>query len=423
MNQPASFEHNFLMVSWFLYGKRGLTGLILIGCLSLFGCFSGDGTAPAVRIATQQVDSRSPKSSHKLDDATAELMAFNLRRRELVASLGRPNRLLIGLGAADPGEVTRQKVTPDIADIYLTGLGLTKSWRGWNKPDGEYLKIRLSQAEQVGAIPMFTVYQIAASGEGNLAVLSDFNFMQSYWSDMQKLIKMLKTYDKPVLLNIEPDFWGYTHRENPNPELHFAYVGSILDECGNLGNTVAAMAKCMLQITRMHAPRVKIGFPPSGFSDVRENEIAYMTKLGANLADFAIMQTGDRDAGCFEAAVPSCDAIRDNFFKYWDENNLQSPNFIEHFLYAKNYSTGIQLPLLWWQVSLGVPNQQPGGKPKVYRDNKVKYFLSHTRKVVEAGGFGVVFGIGMDTQTQLSSDRGQFKQLSSSYFSTPEILP
>lgn len=423
MKLLAKNKSNLLMLSVCQLSKYSLLSCFLLLSLSLTACSLDDtdaNKAPSIRSAS---DAKDASISTVVNKSPPDRQAFNAHRRDLVAALGRPNRFLIGLGAADPEEVIRQKLAPDIADIYLTGLGRTNSWRGWNKPDGEYLKIRLRQAESVGAIPMFTVYQIAASGEGNLSVLGDFQFMQTYWADMQKLIEMLKTYNKPVLLNVEPDFWGYTQRANPNPEMHFAYVGSVFSECGNLGNTVAAMAKCMLQITRKFAPKVRVGFPPSGFSDVRSQEVAYMTKLGANQADFAVMQTGDRDAGCYEAGVPPCEAQRDAVFKYWDENNVRSPNFNEHFAYAENYSIGIKLPLLWWQVSMGVPNEQTGGKPRAYRDNKVRYFFAHTQQIVKAGGFGVVFGIGMDTQTQIDTDRGQFKRLSTAYLSAPEILP
>lgn len=46
-------------------------------------------------------------------------------------------------------------------------------------------------------------------------------------------------------------------------------------------------------------PLVKVGLPPSGFHDLRAREAAYMEKLGVQDTDFAIMQTGDRDAGCY----------------------------------------------------------------------------------------------------------------------------
>lgn len=352
-----------------------------------------------------------------------DIEQINSKRRELVSSLARPSRLMIGLGGANPDMVIQQKIHPDITDVYLTGLGPNNSWRSWNKPDGEYLRMRLKEAEKIGAIPMFTVYQIAAAGDGNISVLSDLSFMRAYWEDIRKMFEILQKYDKPVLLNIEPDFWGYTHRANPNPDSHFSYVGTAIGECNNLGNTVKAMAGCIIQMARKYTPKVKIGFPPSGFLDNQANEVAYMRKLGVDLADFAIIQTGDRDAGCYEAAVPPCDAERDSVFKYWDETNARSPNFNEHFAYAEEYSRGIQLPILWWQVSIGVPSESPGGIPMFYRDNKVKYFFLNTRQIIQSGGFGVVFGIGMDTQTQITSDGGQFKRMSSAYLSNPEYLP
>ena len=349
---------------------------------------------------------------------------FNERRRALVEALGRPSRLLVGLGSTDVSDILAQQVLPDVLDVYLTGIGRTKSWRAWNSPDGEYLLMRLREAESVGAVPMLTVYQIAAGGEGRMDVLGDSAFMQMYWGDIHKLMTLLKVYDKPVLLNIEPDFWGYTQRYQADPDRHFAHVGGIYDECRNLGNTVSAMAQCMIQITRKYAPKARIGFPPSGFGDLIETEAAYMRRLGVERADFAVIQTGDRDAGCYEVALPPCDhnSIHPGF-RLWDEQNVSSPNFAQHLAYASRYAVSLQLPLLWWQTSLGAPSDQVGGKPFVYRDVKVRYFLSHGAEVVDAGGFALVFSPGEKTQTNLKTDGGQFARLSRKYLLAPTKLP
>ena len=350
-------------------------------------------------------------------------MNIDQRRREIVASLGKPARLLVGLGSTDPVDILAQQVTPDLFDVYLTGLGPTNSWRGWNKPDGEYLQMKLRDSAKVGAVPMLTVYQIATGGENNLDVLGDSKFMQMYWGDFHRLMLLLKAYNKPVLLNIEPDFWGYTLRKNPDPTTHFAHVGNVYDECGRFGNTVTAMVQCMVHQTRKHVPKARIGFPAPGFLDLINKQIPYMRKLGADQADFGVMQTGDRDAGCYEVGKPPCANSRDPIVMYWDETNTKNPNFNQHFSYASNYSRGINLPLIWWQTPLGAKSSQFGGRPFAYRDSKVHYFLTHGAQVVDAGGFGVVFSPGEKTQTELRTDGGQFKTYSKAYFSAPTPLP
>ncbi len=390
--------------------------------VALCNCGGGSGSSNTPTPASPPQVTTTPTATTTAATSSTQ-QAINLRSRELVTRLGKPPRLLLGLGAPEEKEVLSQQLTPDISDYYLTGLGVNTSWRGWNSPDGEYLQIRLREAARMRAVPMFTVYQIASSGDGNLSVLNDVEFMRLYWADMHRLVTLLNAYDKPVILNIEPDFWGYTHRKNADPNHHFAHVGAVYSECTNLGNSVAAMAQCMIFITKKYAPKALIGFPPSGFEDLAATEVSYMRRLGAQNADFAVMQTGDRDAGCNEVGLAPCDRIKFPSRLYWDASNTKSPNFKEHLDAAAQYSIGIGLPLLWWQVSLGVPSNQPGGKPGTFRDNKLDYFMAHTDQVIKAGGFGLVFGISFDSQTHIGSDGGQFQRLSRAYFASPATLP
>jgi len=151
-----------------------------------------------------------------------------------------------------------------------------------------------------------------------------------------------------------------------------------------------------------------------------------MKQIGAGTADFVVMQTLDRDAGCFEAAYTGDHAMctrPTHVPYYWDEANRTSPNFNEHFAMARRYFEGLQLPLLWWQTPLGVPSEALGGKARSFRDNRTHYFLTHSAEIVGAGGFGVVFSAGQKSQTTIETDGGQFKRLSTQYFSHPAALP
>jgi hypothetical protein len=53
----------------------------------------------------------------------------------------------------------------------------------------------------------------------------------------------------------------------------------------------------------------------------------------------------------------------------------------------------------------------------------VRYFLNHGSELVNAGGVAVVFSPGHVSQTNLDTDGGQFKALSTSYLNKPAALP
>lgn len=338
----------------------------------------------------------------------------------LAQALGKPRRMLVGVGATEPAAVLGQNVSPDLYDRYIVGVG-KGAWPDWNQPKGAYLDIVIQDAEMVGAVPMFTLYQMAARGDGNLSGLTDPAFMGPYWQQVHLLFEKLGRYGKPVVVNLEPDFWGYAQQAQADPQRMAALV-SLNPDCAQLPDNVVGLAKCLLRVARTLAPQAYVGFPPSLWIALTHTELSYMLKLGANQADFVVMQTLDRDAGCMEAQHHAHECSRNEPPWYWDESNISSPNFKQHLARARYYFDGLQLPLLWWQTPMGVPASQPSKAPP-WRDNRVKYFLTHPEELVAAGALGVVFGPGERNQTSMRTDGGQFKTLSKAYLLKPAPLP
>ncbi|MFZ6849665.1 hypothetical protein [Undibacterium sp. RuRC25W] len=341
----------------------------------------------------------------------------------LAANLGLTKRLLVGLGTTTVADIQAQNIKVDIYDQYLTGVG-SGAWPTWNSPTGAYVQIVAKNAASLGAVPMFTLYQMAANGDGNLSVLTNATFMNAYWSNVRLLFQQIKTYGKPVIVNFEPDFWEYAQRASTNadPTTVTALVNSNTD-CPNLANNVGGVAQCLLLTARTYAPNAYVGFPPSLSSDLYPASVSFMQKLGAGNADFVVMQTLDRDAGCFEEVPQPSYCTRAGSGWYWDEANVTKPNFTQNLAEGASFNSTLQLPLLWWQTPLGTPSATPGGISGQWRDNRVHYFLNHTADLVSAGAVGIVFSAGEVHQTTIKTDGGQFKTLSNSYFSSPTSLP
>jgi hypothetical protein len=349
-------------------------------------------------------------------------LPLDKRPAALAAALGLPARIAVGLGTISVLDVEKQGLRVDIYDEYLVGLG-DKAWPSYNSPSGAYVQAVAKNADCMGAVPMFTLYQMAAWGEGNLGALKDNNFMQQYWTQVRLLFNQLKIYGKPALVNFEPDFWGYTQRANPDPTLQPALVKSVNPDCSDLSDDIAGIASCLVQMARKFAPNAYVGFAPTQFADIAATEPAYMKRIGADKADFAVMQTLDRDIGCIEAQFAPGGCNRATNAKYWDASNTTSPNFKEHFSYARGYFQTLGVPLIWWQTPLGVPSATPGGTAKAFRDNRASYFLTRSGELAAAGGVGVVFSAGNIAQTSITTDGGQFKTLSNAYLAKPTALP
>ena len=73
--------------------------------------------------------------------------------------------------------------------MYLSGL----DWPEWTAPTGNYVTMQGNAAKAHRMVPMFTLYQAAANGEGNLGA-----------------------FDAPAIVHVEPGLWGYTQSRRPS---------------------------------------------------------------------------------------------------------------------------------------------------------------------------------------------------------------
>jgi hypothetical protein len=369
---------------------------------------------------------------------------------KITDKLGKPNRVLIGLGTLDESngyaaDLQAQGVpssivhNPDIVDQYIVGFG-SGSWPYWNgNGDGSYVNIISQDADAVGAVPMITLYQMAQNGDGNISWINQSSQMDVYWANVRLMFKRIAIFGKPTLVNLEPDFWGYVELKVLNTGNDPAALAASVNnqpECSSLPNNVTGLAACILAMGREYAPNALIGFQPSFFGEDSQTLAAFMNKLGAQNADFTVAETYDRDAGCYEEAL-SHPAISTNINAasvcsgrgsgpfYYDESNKTSPNFTEE---ISNWSTyrndlGGKLPLIWWQTPLGVPSSTPGGTDGHYRDNHVDYMLKNTAQYANIGTFGIVFSGGASYQTSISTDGGEFATLFDQYLNAGGVAP
>ncbi|MEP7051891.1 MAG: hypothetical protein ABJB12_16115 [Pseudomonadota bacterium] len=311
--------------------------------------------------------------------------------------------------------------TVDLHYAYLVGLMSKGGWADWNA-GGTFVNVLTDTANAKGVTPMFTLYSMAAAGDGNLAGLSDDSYMKPYFDGLKLLYQRLDAFGKPAVVHFEPDFWAYAEQQSKDsPASMKVNVTANAPDCAGLSNDLIGLGHCMVKLARMYAPKAIIGFHASEWSaDDSAATIKFLKAVGADQADIVIADMLDRDAGCFEAAQdPNCQR-QGNF--YWDETNQTSPNFHEYLAWAKAITSGLGRPMLWWQVPYGVPSATKGGTAGHYRDNRVHYIFTHIQEFIDAGGLGVTFGAGAENQTSPTTDGGQFKAAVGAYFTKPVAL-
>jgi len=375
------------------------------GLAGLFGLGSGTSGTTGSQGAGQSGGGTAGTGA--TDGGTAPVAATT----SLVTRLGKPARVLFGLGSSSIDQMKSQDIHPDIIDTYLVGVG-PKAWPTWNSPDGAYLTYTAQAIQGYGAIPMYTLYQMTANGEGNLSGINDAAFMSKYWAQVRLMYQLIADLRGPVLINLEPDFWGFLASQAPNRDA--TQVPAVVNdqpECAGLPNTAAGLGQCMVQMGRQIAPKALVGFPPSFWSGTAAEIGAQMRAVGANKADFIVAQTSDRDAGCREVESPPTECQNGSKPFYWDETHFHdSQKQISDYRAA----LGNDLPILWWQTPMGVPSDT-FGTDQHYRDNHVDYMLRNAQEYGDIHTFAIVFSPGGSHQTSIATDGGQFARLSGQY--------
>jgi len=346
---------------------------------------------------------------------------------ELAEKLGREANFLIGLGndlASDHNNDGAYTLgtTLDLHYAYLVGLAGEGGWPDWN-PDGSFVNILTDTAAAHGVTPMFDLYTMASRGEANLDPLATDDFMQKYWNALRLLYQRLAIFDAPALVHVEPDFWAFAQLQSGgDPSTIAARVGSVVPECEGEPENLVGLGHCIKKLRDSIAPKTLIAYHASLWAGDTPAIVSFLNGVGAGETDLIVMDLLVRDAGCFEAHVdPNCQ--RNDGPWYWDETNTTSPNFHEYIAKSKAIGDGLGLPILWWQIPLGVPSDEPGGSPGSYRDNRVRYIFSHIQEFIDAGGVGATFGTGAENQTFITSDGGQFQNAVSAYYADPAPLP
>ena len=308
--------------------------------------------------------------------------------------------------------------TLDLHYTYLVGLG-AGAWPTWNA-DGSFVNIMTDSADAKSVTPMFTLYQMAANGDGNLSGLADDTFMRATGSQTRLLFQRIAMFGKPAVVHVEPDFWGYAEMTSHGVPSALPVKVSAAECC------VAAAGRRRHGPLHLHARahvRAEGGRRPARLGVGRRaaaDIVAFMKAVGADEGDFLATDLLDRDAGCFEAHTdPNCMRGGTTGW-YWDETNTTSPNFHEFLATTKTLHDGVGLPMMWWQIPFGVPSATPGGTAGHYRDNRVHYIFAHPDELVAAGLFGCAFGTGAGNQTYIDSDGGQFKNAVTAYFAASD---
>jgi hypothetical protein len=344
------------------------------------------------------------------------------------------DRLHFGLGN-DPGQqawFTASHVPWRYRYAYLAGginnggtpgdpCGSNNGWQTWNSPAGAYATYYMQNSAGIGTIPVFTYYEINQSNpsanneSAELTKVSNACLMQAYWADFTVLMQKAGAFGGPVVVHVEPDFWGFMEHQSSDPTTLPAVVASSGNpDLAGLPNNVAGMGLAFLKLRDKYAPNALLAIHASSWasgvdiaSDTRTtvDPNAEADKVAAFLARAGI---AGNPSGITPWDVVFNDvADHDSGYSgiWWDKTNAVFPDFARWLAFMGRLHADTGLPLVEWQVPVGnqyfdTMNDTAGH----YQDNRAEYFIAHPDQLTAAGIVAVLFGKANANQTDYTDD-------------------
>ncbi len=310
---------------------------------------------------------------------------------------------------------------------YLAGgVNTGSGWSTWNSPAGMFASYYMDDSAANGYLPVLTYYMLLQSSPASGANEADKDFnnlnnpstMNAYYSDFKLLMDRAKVFGKPVIVQVEPDLWGYLQKRSTNPNNVAASVGNsgYADVAGYANNT-AGFAKALVGLRDKYAPNVLLAYHispwASSYGDLGTNHDPNWNVAGAaqETANFYI-QTGanydllfydiaDRDAALYQSwGDPN---------HWWDMTNSTYPNFNRFHQFVAAITAATNKRGILWQIPIGnTLYRSLNNTTRHWQDNRVQYYLNdsgnqHLQEAANAGLIAFFFGAG-DGQTTTYDD-------------------
>ena len=312
---------------------------------------------------------------------------------------------------------------------YLSGgVNTGTGWSTWNA-GAKFADYYVDDTVAQGMTPVFIYYQLLQSSPGggaenqaDLGNLKNVSTMKSYWADVTLLFAHLGAYSQTIVVDIEPDLWGYIEQATISATTDDgasvpAAVASTADaDLAGLPNNADGFARAFVKLRDKYAPNVLLGYelsmwgtntdpisehiPLSQIDALATRSTAFQQSLGAKF-DLVFTDPADRDAD-FDRIING-----DGGNSWW-----AAADYANFDRYVGDFVRGVGLRMVLWQIPLGntkmlAMNDSWGH----YQDNHVETWLGTAPStaladVANAGVIALLFGGGASGTTSATDADG-----------------
>lgn len=291
---------------------------------------------------------------------------------------------------------------------------ITTGWETWGS---NFVYRFVNHAWDSHFVPMVTVYMILGTVADNqedpvhyAAKLQDAASVQAYLASLMRAAQQSKG-TKPVIFNIEPDFYGYMQQLSNSTNRPVGVRANdptsypVALNVAGYPNNLAGFGRYIVDLIHTAAPNALVAPEASMWAtnadpnSVTETVAIQMGKdtanfidaMGGDKSDALIVEWSDRDAGT---------GLR----PWWDDQDQKLPRPTRAILWENALSRQAGKRLFLWQIPVG--NINLDNTCNHIQDNRAAYAFSHTRDLFDAGVIGLEFGGGADCMTGVQTDGG-----------------
>jgi hypothetical protein len=347
---------------------------------------------------------------------------------------GMPAHLAVGIGNGvyKSNWMASSGVPWDFGYQYFT-----TGWPSWEgHTNGWVATDFFGQMDAVGAVPTvvyYALYSLPGGGQDETYTkLTNVATMRTYFGELKTMMERARDFDKPVLIVVEPDGFGFLElqtKDNFQSPAQIAATG--MPELAALPDTVAGWGLSFLEMRKqVGASKVVLGMVVSAWANSGDvasyggNNLAkavagaykFLAPLGLlpNVTgatyDLIVGDPLDRDADYYR--------VTQSQNRWWDASDtaaLDVPSFNRYAEWLRLWNTTARKRWALWQIPCGnsaSPNACNGG----YKDNRPEYFFApdadggypaaaaHRAKYADAGVVALLFGHGAGCQTTYMND-------------------
>jgi MYXO-CTERM domain-containing protein len=221
------------------------------------------------------------------------------------------------------------------------------------KPDVEaYLLGKAALARSIGAVPVYTFYELLQIGQQSglsgsepevvQAVLAEPALMKRTFEEFVFLLETAEKAGPPVIVQVEPDSWGFmmwamgVEGNADATTIPVAVKSSGHSGLESFDDDAAGLGRALLALRDRHAPSVRLGWHASNFRVGQRPDV--VTGFYASMGEWDVLFTEQ----------PHLEADETRWWEPWDRSLLATN---EAWFSAVSTSAGV--PLLLWQAQIG----------------------------------------------------------------------